>query len=167
MGSQRWGGCQLPFLYCCSTSFYSPVAFKGRRALNYTMSCIYPFIPSDQVSEKKMMWKIFKENPSFQETYCFRLLTWSGSETCTFITVCTTYSVWSQVVQKKILFACEKCTKIPGLFVFLRQYFSYVLLQEEKKKKKKKALLWVTNLSCNCRIIIIIGPKPKILLLRS
>lgn len=64
VGSQRWGGCQLPFLYCCCTLFYNPVAFKGRRALNYTKYSIYPFIPSDQVSEKTMMWKIFKQNPS-------------------------------------------------------------------------------------------------------
>lgn len=45
------------------------------------------------------------------------------------------------------------------VFFFPIQYFEYVLLQEEEEDKKKKLHYELQIcLSCNCRIIRIIGP---------
>lgn len=124
---------------------------------------IHPFWPSKW--KKRWCGRSLRKILPFQEIYCFFIdLIWEWNVhlyNCVYNLQC----MISSSSEKNIICLWQMHKNTWPVFFFLRQYFKYVLLQEEKKKKT--TLLWVTNLSCSCRIIKIISPKPKILLLRS
>lgn len=115
--SQRQSTSWLQIHYCSSPWSDSPVPFKRRRAMKYVACCKCPVVFSDQVSEKNddvedLKAKSFPFRKFLVSVYWIDL--WVKHA------LCVQFTVQDQIVQKKILFACGKCTKIFCMAYFLR-----------------------------------------------
>lgn len=137
--SQRQSTSWLQIHYCSSPWSDSSVPFKRRRTMKYVVCCKCPVVFSDQVSEKMMMWKILKQNPSLSENF---LLPFTEL-ICEWNVLCVQFTVQDQIVQKKILFACGKCTKIFSMAYLLKT----AMFSECTAARKQEISSGVSNLS--------------------
>lgn len=129
--SQRQSTLSLQIHYCSSPWSDSPVPFKRRRAMKYIACSKCPVVFPDQVSEKMMMWKILKQNPSLSENFLllFAKLICEWNMRC-----CVQFIVQDQIVQKKILFAYGKCKKIFCMAYLLKTAMLSVCITARKQE---------------------------------
>lgn len=107
--SQRQSTSWLQIHYCSSPWSDSPVPLKRRREMKYVACCKCPVVFSDQVSERNddvedLKAKSFPFRKFPASIYWLDMWVKRG--------LCVKLTVQDQIVQKKILFAYGKCTKI-------------------------------------------------------